>query len=224
MIELRALLAERWPNLRILSEPSPVKSQAYYPTGLPVLDRLLEGGLPKGAITELVRAKDAAGAALLIRALLRRAYDAHQFLALIDSQDNFDAAPLDPAILTRLLWVRCRNADEALKAADLLARDGNLPLVILDLTSNSLTQLRRIPGTTWYRLQRLIEQTTSAWLVMTPRPMVSPAEVKLILPSQFSLEALAQPEEKLLTQLTIKLVQRRSQSGEFLDERLAQTG
>jgi hypothetical protein len=59
------------------------------------------------------------------------------------------------SILRQLLWMRCTKALEAVKAADLLLRDGNFPLVIVDLILNSPEELRKIPQTTWYRLQRL---------------------------------------------------------------------
>ena len=51
-------------------------------------------------------------------------------------------------VLSRLLWVRCRGAAEAMKAADLILRDGNLPLVLLDLAGNPPAQFWDIPATT----------------------------------------------------------------------------
>ncbi|HXF09807.1 MAG TPA: hypothetical protein VN625_03410, partial [Desulfuromonadaceae bacterium] len=75
-----------------------------------------------------------------------------------------------------------------LKAADLILRDGNLPLVLLDLALNP--EAGRIPSTTWYRFQRLIEETGSLCVVFTSQPMITCARVRVTLKSQFSLEAL----------------------------------
>src|SRR4051812_11471572 len=116
-IQLRQLLAERFPQIRLLSELQTGSAGASYPTGFPQIDDLLEGGLPKGALTELVRDDKKAGSALVLSTILREARQ--QWVGLIDGCDSFDPASLDfkPS---RLLWVRCREASAALKAADLL--------------------------------------------------------------------------------------------------------
>src|SRR6185369_8652317 len=61
IIELRNLLAERFPNVRLGSAPAVCKSAAVWPTGLPQIDRLLGGGLPKSAMTELVSTQLSSG-------------------------------------------------------------------------------------------------------------------------------------------------------------------
>ena len=66
-----------------------------------------------------------------------------------------------------------------MQAADLLLRDGNFPLVILDLVLNPVEELRKIPPSNWYRLQRLVEPAPTAFLVLTPRSMISSAQWKL---------------------------------------------
>jgi RecA/RadA recombinase len=108
-------------------------------------------------------------------------------IALIDGTDSFDPEPLGNACLRHLLWVRCRQAIEAVKAADLLLRDGNFPVVILDLVLNTGNALK-IPQTHWYRLQRLVEATSTAFLVLTRRGIVSSAQLKLVLENTWSLE------------------------------------
>jgi hypothetical protein len=202
--QLRQLLAERLPALRQFSEQSSSKAVSW-PTGLAAIDNLLRGGLPKSAISELVSSRLSAGSALIMVALLRRTYRTNQWLGLIDGRDCFDPAPLDNTLLSRLLWVRCRETKQAFKVADLLLRDGNLPLVVFDLRLNSTAELRRIPATTWYRLQRIVELTSSTLLVITPRPMVSSADVRLSLESHFALDALTQTEAELLPQLKFRL-------------------
>ena len=185
IIDLRNLLAERFPH------PSDTTASRLS-TGLSFLDEPIRGGLPRGAITELISpvrsattpatssrppaamqqlraGSDAgrahsvaggpgtsAGSASLIHALVHCAYRDNYFLALIDGRDSFDPCGLDNTWLQHLLWVRCSKATEAVKAADLLLRDGNFPLVIVDLVLNAPEELRKIPQTNWYRLQRLV--------------------------------------------------------------------
>src|SRR2546422_69623 len=146
VVQLRQLLAKRFPGTRIWSEQSPAKSTACWPTGLPQIDDVpeLHGGLPKSAITELVSAPPTCGSALLLLALLHRTHETNQWIALVDGADSFDPAPLENEIFSRFLWVRCQGAAQALKAADLLLRDGNLPVVLLDLRMNTPIELRRV--------------------------------------------------------------------------------
>src|SRR4029450_13712 len=149
IIDLRNLLAIRFPQA-----PMPVATRLV--TGLAFFDQPIGGGLPKGAITELISPRGSAGSASLVHAFIHGAYRDQYFVALIDGRDSFDPCALPNSILRQLLWVRCTKALEAVKAADLLLRDGNFPLVILDLILNSPEELRKIPQTTWYRLQRLV--------------------------------------------------------------------
>jgi len=180
IIDLRNLLAERFPqpltppNLRLA-------------TGLAAIDKLLGGGLPKSAITELSSPHVSAGTALLLYALLQNAYQSGYFLALVDGRDSFDPQPLGNSRLRNLLWVRCTNALDALKAADLLLRDGNFPLVVLDLVLNVSVELRKIPQTSWYRLQRLVEAAPTAFLVLTRESIISSAQLKLSLDNAWTL-------------------------------------
>src|ERR1700694_1151470 len=129
IIDLRNLLAERFPQS--FTAPAPRLA-----TGLPAIDEAIGGGLPKSAITELSSPKLSAGSALLLYALLQSAQRDGYFLALVDGRDSFDPSALGGLgnrRLRNLLWVRCTKALDAVKAADLLLRDGNFPLVVLDL-------------------------------------------------------------------------------------------
>ena len=180
IIDLRNLLAERFPH-------APAAPATRLAT-LPVLDESTEGGLPRGAITELISARTSGGSASLIHALLHAAHRDNYFLALIDGRDSFDPCGLNTASLRHLLWVRCSKASEAIKAADLLLRDGNFPLVIIDLVLNSAEELRKIPQTNWYRLQRLVELAPTACLVLSRYEMVGSAQLKLVLEKSWNLE------------------------------------
>src|SRR5947209_5542447 len=109
IIDLRNLLQERFPQPQIAV-------QARFTTGIAPLDSATDGGLPKGAITELTTPHSSSGSASIIAAFLQRVHGEQQFLALIDGRDSFDPQPLGNAPLRNLLWVRCTKALEAVKA------------------------------------------------------------------------------------------------------------
>lgn len=207
IIELRQLLAERFPGLRTRADDLSATRHPAWPTGLPQVDTL-HGGLPKGALVEIVAERRGSGSALLMTALIHRALTENKFVAVIDGQDSLDVTQLGED-LSRLLWVRCHSTDEALKSTDLILRDGNLPLVLLDLATNPAVQLRKIPATTWYRFQRLIEQTSAICVVMTPRVIVAPAQIRITLRSRFSLKTLEREPQELLRELKMEVAEAR---------------
>jgi hypothetical protein len=185
VIDLRQLLAERFPQTF-------APAGARLGTGLAAIDQTIGGGWPKNAITELSSPNLSAGSALLIHALLHNAHRAGYFLALVDGRDSFDPQPVGHAPLRNLLWLRCAKAFEAVQAADLLLRDGNFPLVVLDLVLNAPDELRKIPQTNWYRLQRLVEAAPVAFLVLTRASLISSAQLKLTLNNAWMLADLEQ--------------------------------
>ncbi len=205
IVDLRNLLAKRF------QQPLP-PAHSRLATGLPAIDDPLGGGLPKSAITELSSANVSAGSALLLCALLQSAQREGYFLALVDGRDSFDPSALGGlgnSPLRNLLWVRCTKASEAIKAADLLLRDGNFPLVVLDLVLNASEELRKIPQTNWYRLQRLVEAAPTAFLVLTRKSIISSAQLKLSLENAWTLADLEQ--DQLTSRL--KILVKRAQGG-----------
>jgi hypothetical protein len=222
IVQIRDLLGQRFPQVRMTLRETP-PSRPYFTTGLAQIDGLLQG-LPKGAVTELVSPDSSAGGALALRRIVRIAGQERRRMALIDGSDGFDPCALNNQLLAGLLWVRCREAAQALKATDLLLRDGNLPLVILDLHHNPAAQLRKIPGTTWYRLQRIIEPTPTALLVMTPRALVSSAEARLSLANQFTLGSWEQTEEELISRMKFVLQSRLAGAAREVHEAVAEMG
>ena len=180
VVDLRKLLAARFPH------PSPPPT-TLLSTGVEVLDRITGGGLPKSVITELITPHLSAGSASLIHALLRSAKRDQHFIALIDGSDSFDPGSSENSVLRHLLWIRCRKAFDAIKATDFLLRDGNFPVVIVDLVLNSAEELRKIPQTSWYRLQRLAEAVPTACLVINRQSLVSSAQLKIVLENSWTL-------------------------------------
>lgn len=209
VIQLRQLLREKFPGLRTHADELLAKTRDGWPAGLPQLDARLGGGFAKSAITEVIAACSGGGSALLLVHLLRHATATNQFVALVDGQDSFDAAAVEQSALSRLLWIRCSNADEAMKATDLVLRDGNLPLVLLDLALNPEAQLRKIPAPTWYRFQRIVEESAAVFIVFTPRAMISPAQARITLRSRFDLGALERTQDELLRELEFQVTDAR---------------
>src|SRR5438045_6635145 len=183
LIDLRKLLSERFPH-------PPTRPATRLFTGLPLLDEPTGGGLPRGAITELISPGTSSGSASLIHALIRGARRDNYFLALIDGRDSFDPCGLHNGVLQHLLWVRCSKTSAAIKSADLLLRDGNFPLVIVDVVLNAPAELRKIPQTNWHRLQRLVESGPTACLVLTRHGMVSSAQLKLLLENSWNIRTM----------------------------------
>jgi len=93
------------------------------------------------------------------------------------------------------------------KAADLVLRDGNFPVVLLDLVLNPIAELQRIPAPTWYRFQRIVEESTATFVVLTPRAMIAPAAVRLTLRARFGLGAVETDQGKLTLELDFDVVE-----------------
>lgn len=198
MLDHRAKLAElRAAIARHQSAPSR-SSAGLLETGLHPLDLPLSGGLPKGGMVELVCPAQRIGASTMMTALLRRRASRDQWSALIDGGDQFDVQGAGALALSRLLWVRCHTAKEAFHAADLLLRDANLPLILFDIRGCPEKELRKVPSTTWYRFQRILEPTSVALLAFTPSPQIPCALMRLEVDSVFGLEAMEEESESLI--------------------------
>src|SRR5688572_10379629 len=166
---LRQLLADKFPEAER-------KAQGNVLTGIKSLDAV-EGGLRCGAVMELTSTP--ANGALFIDRLLTGACEKQSFTALVDAGGTFDPDSSTEAVLARLLWVRCKDASLAVKAADLLLRDGNLPLVLMDLQALAPKELGKVPASTWHRFQRLVEQTSLVFVILTRQRTVESAQVRI---------------------------------------------
>ena len=185
-----------WRNAFLIR---PCQGASQLPTGLAFLDETTGGGLPKSALTELISPSWSGGSASVIAALLGAAYRDGYFVALIDGWDSFDPQGFPAAPLRHLLWARCRKTSEAMKAADLLLRDGNFPLVIIDLVLNPKQEIRKIAATSWYRLQRLAEESPTACLILTRQSMVESAQLKIVLEHSWTLTNLEDESARSVT-------------------------
>jgi len=201
IVDLRALLAERFP-----APASPPRD--YLQTGLSSFDRTTGGGLRKGCITELISSNESAGSASFLAAMIETAHRDRYFLALIDGKDSFDPQPLGNDLLRHLLWLRCQTTLQAIKSADLLLRDGNFALVIIDLVLNPANEIRKIPQASWYRLQRLVEATSAAFVVLTRTNTVSSAQLKIALENRWTLQTFRHPNPTTFLQMRIRRAHR----------------
>lgn len=197
---LRALVAEKFPQTA--QAPSGRLS-----TGCEALDR--RGGLIRGALTEVCGS--AAGSQLVVCALLEAAAREGFFLALIDAADAFEPGDWPEEQLARLLWVRCREAGTALKAADILVRDGNLPVLLLDLQGVPARQLQRIPVNTWHRFHRVIESSATVLLTLTSRPLVEGAPCRIAVRLESPWKAMNTPRARLVETLDAQIFERGSE-------------
>lgn len=204
IVQIRQFLAEKFPGVRIGSEPAPAGDVPVWSTGVWALDNALRGGLPRATVTELCAPDDSWGSALVLRQLIRQAAASHQWLALIDGADSFDPGAFENATLENVLWLRCKNAAEAVKATDLVLRDGNLPIIVVDLAVNPARELRKIPSSTWYRFQRLVEEGAAAFLAITPAPMASSAKHRIFLRGEMPANAFELTETQLMQRLVVE--------------------
>ena len=155
-------------------------------TGLPGLDARLAGGFPRGQLSELIGPRSSGRTSLLRQALAAATWRG-ELVALVDALDAFDVESASAARieLDRLLWVRghvvtnpgmCRDlnqraVDQAIKALTLVLQAGNFGLVVLDVAEAPREAIRRLPFTTWLRLQRMVEGTQTACVLVGTEPM-----------------------------------------------------
>lgn len=150
-------------------------------TGIDHFDRALGGGLSTGVLCEFVASTPSSGGQTVLLHLLEGARKERRFAALVDGANAFDPQTAPPALIEHLMWVRCGSVEQALRAADILLRDENLGMVIVDLRDCAGWALKRTRSTAWYRLQRLVGRWEGTLVVFTPRPMIPSAQIRVAL-------------------------------------------
>lgn len=103
--QIETALADRIPSALT---PMPRVLRPVASTGISAVDELLEGGLPLGAITELV-GRECTGRTSLALSFLSRITQAGKVCAWVDVSDAFhpESAAATGVHLPALLWVRC---------------------------------------------------------------------------------------------------------------------
>lgn len=198
-VALESLLRERKLD-RTLTSSSPqpwADREDLAPTGVPSLDAHLDGGVPRGQLSEIVGPRSS-GRTSLALALAAAATARGELVAFIDTLDRGDAASMLRAGVdaSRLLWVRGRDVplsrqalapdwepsrprpgrvrsslvaralDRAVKAANLVLQAGGFGLVVIDLADVPLDVVHDLPFTTWMRLQRVLEGSDTACVIV----------------------------------------------------------
>ncbi len=134
--------------------------------GVPGVDSLA-GGLPRGGLTEICGPACSGRTSLLLSALASRTAEA-EACALVDGRDGFDphAAEAAGVELKQLLWVRCRNIDQALRATELLLQGGGFGLIALDLSDIPPETTRHVPLNVWFRFRRAVEDSPTVLMLL----------------------------------------------------------
>jgi hypothetical protein len=210
-------------------------------TGVAYVDRHLGGGFPLGQWSEVVGPRSS-GRTSLLMALLGSATRRGERVALVDTFDAFDpdSAAAAGVVLDRVLWVRGdgstsafpfvanrqnltdRALDRALKATNLILQAGGFGAIVLDLADAPAVALRRLPPSTWKRLQRVLEGQQAIGLTVGNAPMtrsaggvslvLQPVTTGLRVPGQWALSVPSRMFEGLDTELRVQRVQRVSGS------------
>ena len=135
-------------------------------SGCVALDTILNGGLPRGRLTELTGATTSGKTAVLL-AFLAAATQEGEVTALIDLPDALDPRTAAAAgiELKRMLWVRPPTVSVGLRCAELLLEAGGFGLIAIDLGALPPWQLR---APVWPRLVRAAERSDIALAVIAP--------------------------------------------------------
>jgi len=158
----------------------------FAPTSIPALDVSLSGGIPRGELSELVGPRSSGRTSVLLR-LLAAATARGELVALVDALDMFDveSAVAAGVALDRLLWIRghvvpnpgmCRDLNQralvqAVRALTLVLLAGNFGLVAFDVGEAPSDAVRRLPFTTWLRVQRMVEASQTACVIVGSEPV-----------------------------------------------------
>jgi hypothetical protein len=156
---------------------------ALVPMDVAALDACLRGGLPRGQLSELAGPRSSGRMTLLLQ-MMAAATARGEIGALVDTLDRLDVASAAAAgvDLSRLLWIRGqdsvlgdRTLDRALKALNLVLQAGGFGVVAIDLADLPLAAIKQIPFNTWMRVQRVIEGSDTACVLITSEPLARSA-------------------------------------------------
>lgn len=191
--DLESLLRTRRLDRTLTTALPPVDPHDEYavaPIGVTSLDASLGGGFPRGQVSELVGPRSSGRASVLLQAMAS-ATARGELVAIVDVLDMFDIESADAAgvDLSRVLWIRghvvinpgmCRDMnqralEQAMRAFALVLQAGNFGLVVFDAAEVPPDALRRLPFTTWLRLQRMVEGSTTACVLVGNDPMARSA-------------------------------------------------
>lgn len=185
--------------------PERLGDDAVAPLNLEAMDRALSGGVPRGQVSEVVGPSSSGRTSVAWAALAAasRRGESIALIDTFDRFDppTAQACGLD---LSKLLWVRGqavsktqaaidpgwlpgvravngpgtfieRVIDRAIKALNLVVQSGVCTLVVIDLIDVPAMALRRLPASTWFRIERTIEGSDTAVLILAAAPVARSA-------------------------------------------------
>jgi len=185
--------------------PERLGEDAVAPLDTDALDRGLAGGLPRGQVSEVVGPSSSGRTSVAWAALAAatRRGESVAIIDTFDRFDppTAHACGLD---LSRLLWVRGqaisktsgaidpawlpgvravngpgtfieRVIDRAIKSLNLVVQSRVCTLVVIDLIDVPANALRRLPASTWFRVERAIEGSDTAVLILAAMPVARSA-------------------------------------------------
>ena len=175
-------------------QSDPTTARWLVPTGIAELDARLEGGIPRGHLSEVVGPRSSGRLAVVVSALAG-ATSRGEAVALVDPLDMFDpvSASASGIDFQRMLWIRgeaassarvslsCeygtlqKSLDRAVKALNIVLQAGGFGLVVVDLGEVAANTIKRLPYTTWVRLHRVIEGSDTACVLVGSEPITRSA-------------------------------------------------
>ena len=185
---IAALAVRRLDRTLTSSLPAldPLDEFSIGPTRLAALDARLGGGFPRGHLSELIGPRSSGRTSIMLQAMAA-ATARGELVALVDALDMFDiesaaAAGVD---LDRVLWIRghvvsnpglCRDMnqralEQAIRALTVVLQAGSIGLVVFDGAEAPSDALRRLPFTTWLRLQRMVEGRQTVCVLVGNEPI-----------------------------------------------------
>lgn len=223
-LQIETHLANRIPSALT---PRPRFSRQVEATGIEEIDSALEGGLPLGALTEIV-GPESSGRTSVALSFVARLTRSGRICAWIDVSDMLhpESAASLGADVDRLLWVRCgvqnitvpqvsregsysgasakpwSRIDKALRATDLLLQAGGFSAVVLDMASIAPEYVSRVPLATWFRYRAAAERTQASFLLLTQYPCAKSSREWLL---RFYSSDISSNEVTILTEIEHRL-------------------
>jgi len=185
--------------------PDRLHEDAVAVLGTDTLDRALSGGLPRGHVSEVVGPASSGRTSVAWTALAAATQrgESVALIDTFDRFDP-PTAHACGIELSKLLWVRGqavskttgaidpawlpgvravngpgtfmeRVIDRAIKALSLVVQSGVCTMVVIDLIDVPANALRRLPASTWFRIERAIEGSDTAVVILAAMPIARSA-------------------------------------------------
>jgi len=166
---LDSLLRDLGPRLRRGPAP-PDEPPVRDATGLPGVDLLLGGGIPRGRLVEIA-GPPSSGRTSLALGWLARITRAGEVVAVVDAADALDPRSAEAAgvVLPRVLWVRAPGLHEALRSTERLLGAHGFALVLLDLDAAEPIASADAHAGAWLRLGRAAASSRTSLALLAPR-------------------------------------------------------